>query len=65
MTSISPEPAVLGTGLVAVGLAVTLSNLGVIELLPTLRLIWPALLILWGVLEVAPALARRAGGTSR
>ena len=63
MTSISPEPAVLGAGLVAVGLAVTLSNLGVIELLPTLRLVWPGLLILWGVLEVAPALARRFGGS--
>ena len=38
--------------LIALGVIGTLANLGLVELLPTLRRFWPLSLILWGVLEL-------------
>jgi hypothetical protein len=42
----------LGLGLLGLGVATTLANLGRIDLLSTLRQSWPVLLIVWGVLEL-------------
>jgi hypothetical protein len=55
---VSTEALVLGLGLVALGVLLLLSNLGKIELLATLRTWWPAMLIVWGVVELANAWAR-------
>jgi hypothetical protein len=46
------EGLVVGFGLVAVGALWTLSNLGRLDLLDTLRTFWPSLLVLWGALEL-------------
>jgi hypothetical protein len=56
------EGLVLGLLLVAVGVLWTLSNLGRIELLTTLRTWWPLALVVWGVVELV-ALAVRGKGT--
>lgn len=50
------EAFVLGLCLLALGVAWTLANLGVLELLPTLRTWWPVSLIVWGVAELANSL---------
>jgi hypothetical protein len=55
---VSIEALVLGLGLVALGILLLLSNLGKIELLTTLRTWWPAMLVVWGVVELANAWAR-------
>ncbi len=55
-----PEGAVLGLGLMAVGVLWMLANLGRIDMLGTLRTYWPLLLVVWGGLELAATLARRA-----
>ena len=55
---VSTEALVLGLGLVALGVLLLLSNLGKIELLTTLRTWWPAMLVVWGVVELANAWAR-------
>lgn len=47
-----PEGVTLGLGLLALGVATTLANLGHLDLLSTLRHGWPLLLIVWGVLEL-------------
>ena len=57
----SPETITLGLGLIALGLAWTLANLGYFDLLHALRLLWPALLIVWGVLELRVTLLARRG----
>ncbi len=56
----SPEGLTLGGCLVALGVLWTLSNLGRLELLPTLRTYWPLSLVLWGVLELAELTIRRS-----
>ncbi len=56
----SPEGLTLGASLVALGVLWTLSNLGRLELLPTLRTYWPLSLVLWGVLELAELTIRRS-----
>jgi hypothetical protein len=48
----SPEGIVVGVGLIGVGVAWTLGNLGRIDLLATLRTWWPLLLVVWGALEL-------------
>jgi len=60
----SPETLTLGIGLVAIGVLWTLSNLGRVDLLQALRTWWPLLLILWGGLELADLLVRRASPES-
>jgi hypothetical protein len=56
----SPEGLTLGSGLVALGVLWTLSNLGRLELLPVLRTWWPLSFVLWGVLELADLVVRRS-----
>jgi len=51
----SPEALTLGLLLTAIGLLWTLSNLGVLEMLPLLRTWWPLSLVTWGVLELVAA----------
>jgi hypothetical protein len=58
--SFSPEGLTLGAGLVATGVLWTLSNMGRLDLLSTLRTFWPLLLVLWGVLELIDLALRRA-----
>ncbi len=59
--SLSVERLVLGLGLVGLGTAWLLSNLGYLGLLETLHRWWPSLLVIWGLLELAQAaLARGA-----
>jgi len=59
--TLKPESLVLGLSLVALGSLWTLSNLGRIDLLSTLRTWWPTTLIVWGALELIGSLARRDG----
>jgi hypothetical protein len=47
-----PEGVTLGLGLLALGVATTLANLGRLDLLSTVRHGWPLLLIVWGGLEL-------------
>ena len=56
----SPEGLTLGLGLIAMGVAWTLSNLGQLDLLEVLRTWWPLLLIIWGGLELVDLYTRRA-----
>lgn len=58
--SFSPEGLTVGTGLVAAGVLWTLSNMGRLDLLSTLRTYWPLLMVLWGVLELVDLALRRA-----
>jgi hypothetical protein len=60
LSSLKVERVVLGVGLVGLGVLITLANLERIDLLSALRLAWPALLVLWGLLEVMVSLARRS-----
>jgi hypothetical protein len=55
-----PETLALGLSLVALGLLWTLANLGMLDLLYTLRTYWPASLIVWGALELLATFARRS-----
>ena len=48
----SPEGLTLGICLVGLGVLWSLSNLGRLDLLPTLRTWWPLSLVLWGGLEL-------------
>jgi len=55
----SPEALTLGLFLVALGVLWTLSNFGVLEMLPLARTWWPLSLVTWGVLELLAARAAR------
>ncbi len=55
----NPEGLTLGIGMIAIGVLWTLSNLGRVDLLYTLRTWWPLALILWGGLELADLGIRR------
>ncbi len=50
---------VMALGLIGLGILMMLANLDRIDLLHALRIFWPALLILWGALELVVSLARR------
>lgn len=66
LSSLKVERVVLGVGLVGLGVIFTLANLERIDLLSALRVAWPTLLVLWGVLEVMVSLAQRgSSGGSR
>jgi hypothetical protein len=56
----SAEGVTLGFCLVALGVLWTLSNLGRLEMLPTLRTWWPLSFVLWGVLELVELAVRRS-----
>jgi len=57
-----PEGIVFGLILVALGVLWTLSNLGRIDMLETLRRWWPLTLVVWGALELLAVLPRRSAG---
>jgi hypothetical protein len=65
LSSLRVERIVLGVGLVGLGVIFTLANLERVDLLSTLRLAWPVLLVLWGTLEVIVSFARRESGGGR
>jgi hypothetical protein len=65
LSSLKVERVVLGTGLVGLGVLITLANFERIDLLSALRLAWPVLLVLWGTLEVIVSFARRESGGGR
>lgn len=54
-----PESLALGITLIALGVLGTLANLGRLDMLSTVRTWWPAVLVLWGALELARTLAAR------
>jgi len=56
----SPEGLTLGIGLIAIGVLWTLSNLGRVDLLHTLKTWWPLALVLWGSLELVDLAVRRS-----
>ncbi|HEY7512131.1 MAG TPA: DUF5668 domain-containing protein [Vicinamibacteria bacterium] len=58
--SVKVEQLVFGLGLVGLGVVWTLGNLGKLDALDTLHRWWPLLLVVWGGLELAVSLARRA-----
>jgi len=60
-----PEGIVFGLILVALGVLWTLSNLGRIDMLETLRRWWPLTLVVWGALELLAVLHRRSAGGPR
>jgi hypothetical protein len=62
MKRYSPEALTVGLLLTAIGVLWTLSNFGVLEMLPLLRTWWPLSLVTWGALELLAA--RTAGGDS-
>jgi hypothetical protein len=54
------DGVVTGLTLLAVGLLWVLSNLGLLDLLKTLAVWWPLVLVVWGLLELYNWAARRA-----
>jgi len=60
MAGLRVEGIVLGLGLLGLGTAWLLANLGRVDLLHTLRTWWPLTLIVWGVLELYQSLSARA-----
>ena len=63
--SFRPEGIVFGLILIVLGVLWTLSNLGRLDMLETLRRWWPLSLVLWGVLELAAVVNRRTLGGSK
>jgi len=55
-----PEGTVFGLILIGLGVLWTLSNLGRIDMLETLRRWWPVSLLVWGALELVAVAARRS-----
>ena len=60
-----PEGIVFGLILITLGVLWTLSNLGRLDMLDTLRRWWPLSLVLWGALELAAVATRRTEGGSK
>ena len=54
-----PESLIFGLLLILLGIAWTLSNLGRIDLLATVRTWWPLALVAWGALELFNAISKR------
>ena len=59
-----PETLVLGVALIGLGVLWTLANMGSLDLLGTLRRWWPAILVLWGGLELYRSYADARTGRS-
>jgi len=59
---LKPESLTVGVGLIALGVLWILANLGRLDLLSTLRTWWPAILIVWGALELYEAFVARSAG---
>lgn len=47
-----PEGVALGLGLLGLGVLATLANLGYVDLLRSVRLTWPLVLVVWGAAEL-------------
>jgi cell wall-active antibiotic response 4TMS protein YvqF len=58
----SPERVVVGAGLVALGALGFLSRLGRLEFLNAVHVWWPAILVLWGVVELYNTYSARSAG---
>jgi hypothetical protein len=58
----SPERAVVGAGLVALGAVGLVSRLGRLDFLTAVRTWWPAILVLWGVVELYNTYSARSAG---
>ena len=56
MPGFKVETFVFGVCLLALGICWTMANLGMLDLLKTLRTWWPASLVVWGVAELANTL---------
>ena len=54
------DRVVAGLGLIGLGVLWTLGNFERIDLLQALRFFFPALLVVWGVLELVVSFSRRA-----
>ncbi len=54
------DGVVTGLSLLTVGVLWVLSNLGLLDLLKTLAVWWPLVLVVWGLLELYNWAARRA-----
>lgn len=60
-----PESLVLGIALIGLGVVWTLANVGSLDLLGTLRRWWPAILVVWGGLELYRSYADARTGRSK
>jgi hypothetical protein len=60
-----PEGIVFGLILIILGVLWTLSNLGRLDMLDTLRRWWPLSLVIWGALELGAVAIRRTDGGSK
>jgi hypothetical protein len=66
LSSLKVDRIVVALGLIGLGVIWMLANMERLDALRALRLFWPALLIVWGVLELAVTFVRRASeGTGR
>ena len=63
--SYKPEALVVGLSLIALGVLGTAANFGALDLLTTLRTWWPAVLVVWGALELAGWYSDRPRRSSR
>lgn len=47
-----PEGVAFGIGLLGLGVLATLANMGYVDLLRSIRLTWPLVLVVWGAAEL-------------
>jgi hypothetical protein len=52
-----PEGVAFGIALLGLGLLATLANLGYVDLLRSVRLTWPLVLVVWGAAELYKTLS--------
>ena len=63
--SYKPEALVTGLSLIALGVLWTAANFGSLDLLTALRTWWPAVLVVWGALELAVWYSERPRRSAR
>ncbi len=56
-----PDAVAIAIGLIALGVLWLFANLGRLDLLATVRTWWPALLVVWGALELVKTASARGG----
>lgn len=57
-----PEAVALAVSLIALGLVLTLGNLGRVDALYVLRTWWPASLVFWGLVELLRSITDHRDG---